>query len=103
MEKLRIKLNVNEVSVLGNIFLIYSSTFKFNTYEDISDKYLIMDVINRLASISIKGGRLSINPAEAVSLLKMIRNNNFISGDIYVQNIINKFFSDLHKYLSDLL
>lgn len=104
MEKLRIKLNKDEASTLMFIFYKMYYLYKIEVLEDITNRYLLNEILCRLSNIQFKGGRLSITPAEAVSLFKLLSIINFDDyQDIYIVNILNNFYSKLHKYLGDLL
>jgi hypothetical protein len=110
MEKLRIKLNTDQVNVL--LFFLYNHVIALtdkriiidlNRLNDISHLYLLKEICNRLSGITTKGGRLSITPAEAVTILKVFNSNNNNINDIYVNNILQAVFNAVHKYLSNLL
>lgn len=110
MEKLRIKLNTDQANILyyflsDRAFLIgYKKIIiDLNSLNDLNHYYLLEEIILRLNIIRLKGGRLSINPAEAVTLFKVFNASNNKDQDIYVSNILQAIFNAVHKYLANLL
>jgi hypothetical protein len=110
MEKLRIKLSTDQASTLFSfLYKNYKDLgekriiIDFNHFNDLSHYFLLGEICNRLNSIMFRGGRLSITPAEAVTIFKIFNNSSYEDQDIYVNHILQDIFNAVHKYLSDLL
>lgn len=103
MEKLRTKLTGEEATFLMSKFYIIYKDYQVNNIEDIGNRYLLGEVLNRIIPIHFKGGRLSLSPAEAVALMKVIYISNITVADNWSEVILQDFVNKLHKYLTDLL